>query len=193
MIETEKKCKPSENFLNFLKDNAQNFGECVCKDIYLDFEDFRLMKNDIRLRLRNGKYELKIPVPGEKQADVYEEIEDENQILKKLNLKNFDNLVEKISLVTHRRKFKFGEFNIDADEVTSPGKNFSCRLAEIELMTESADEYEITQQKIFEFMRDHEIKNEVVNGKCVEYIKKYYPELFEFMIRSPRHAKRIKI
>lgn len=191
MVEVEKKCHPTNEFLKILKSEAEKLGECVCKDICLDFPDLRLIINDIWLRNRNGKYELKIPIPGEKKSDVYEEIENDERILEKLKLKNFDDLIELTTLVTHRQKFKVGEFHIDLDEITSPGSNFSYSLMEIELMVESTAQYEDAQQKILKFMQEHSIKNEVVNGKWIEYVKNYRPELFKVMKQSPNYAERV--
>ena len=98
MIEVEKKCLATPQFLDFLKHNAIHLGERVLEDIYFDFEDLKLVQNDIWLRQRNGKYELKIPMSDHIKSDVYEEIEDETQILERLNIKNFDNLMNLATL-----------------------------------------------------------------------------------------------
>ena len=96
--------------MDFLNKHAEKLGERVCEDIYFDFADLRLITNDIWLRKRNGRYELKFPMTVEgKKSDVYEEIEDEARILTKLDLKNFDSLTQLVTLVTRRQKFQIDD------------------------------------------------------------------------------------
>ena len=187
MVEVEKKCLATASFLSFLKSNAEKIGEYI-----LEFEDLRLIKNDIWLRRRNGKYELKVPMSfNNKKSDVYEEIEDEEKILAKLNLKNFDDLKELSTLITRRQTFKINDFHIDLDEITSPGTDFLYNMMEIELMVEFSEDYKNAQNKILEFMLTHSIKNEIVNGKFVEYVRCYRQDVFEVLKVNPRYAHRI--
>ncbi|MBR1734753.1 MAG: CYTH domain-containing protein [Alphaproteobacteria bacterium] len=191
MIEVEKKCLVTPGFLDFLKNNAVKLGEYIFEDICLDFEDLRLIKNDIWLRRRNKKYELKLPVADHKKSDIYEEIEDETQILEKLCLENFDDLTKLSVLITHRQKFQIGDFHIDLDAITAPETDFHYNMMEIELMVESSEDYESAQKKILEFMRTHLIKNEIVNGKFVEYVRCYRQDIFEVLKANPHYAHRI--
>ena len=192
MIEVEKKCLATASFLEFLKNNANKLGESLLEDIYLDFEDLRLIKNDIWLRKRNGQYELKMPISfDDKKSDVYEEISNNKLILEKLNLKNFDDLIELSVLITRRQKFSIDDFQIDVDEITSPGTDFHYYMMEIELMVETSAQYNDAQEKILEFMRNHSIKNEIVNGKIIEYFRLYRQDIFESFKVNPHHAHRI--
>ncbi len=192
MIEVEKKCLATASFLDFLNKHAEKLGERVCEDIYFDFADLRLTTNDIWLRKRNGRYELKFPMAVEgKKSDVYEEIEDEARILTKLDLKNFDSLTQLVTLVTRRQKFQIDDFHIDIDAITSPKTDFSYNMMEVELMVESAEQYEIAQRRILEFMREHSLKEQVVNGKIVEYFRLYRRDIFELFKTNPHHAHRI--
>ena len=191
MIEVEKKCLATVDFLDFLKNNATMLGEHILEDIYLDFEDLRLVKNDIWLRKRNEKYELKIPMCNHQKSDVYEEIVDDVQILARLNLKNFDDLITFSALITGRQKFQIGDFHIDVDEITSPGTDFLYNMMEIELMVDSVAQYENAQEKILKFMNEHSLKNEIVNGKVIEYIRLYRRDIFEFFKTDSHHAHRI--
>ena len=43
MIEVEKKCLATPQFLDFLKYNAIHLGERVLEDIYFDFEALKLV------------------------------------------------------------------------------------------------------------------------------------------------------
>ena len=192
MIEVEKKCCPTEQFLDFLNNNAQKTNECIFYDICLDFDDLRLIKNDIWLRKRNEKYELKIPViSSSKKSDIYEEIEDDKKILNKLNLNNFDNLMELSNLITHRQRFRIGNLHIDLDKITSPKTNFMYKIMEIELMIEFPEQYEYAQQEIIKFMQKHHIKDEIVNGKFVEFVKEYRYEIYEILQKNPHYKNRI--
>lgn len=191
MIEVEKKCLATSEFLDFLKNNSEKLGERVFEDVYLDFEDLRLIKNDIWLRKRNGKYELKVPMSDNRKSDVYEEIENEAQILEKLDLKNFDDLTPLSILITHRQKFQIDDFHIDLDEITSPKTDFRYNMMEIELMVESFEDYEDAQKRILEFMQKHSLKAEIVNGKVIEYFRRYRRDIFELFKANPHHSHRI--
>lgn len=191
MFEVEKKCLATPQFLDFLKHNAVKLGERVLEDVYLDFEDLRLIKNDIWLRKRNGKYELKVPLSGHQRLDVYEEIENDAQILEKLHLKNFDDVTQLVVLITHRKKFQVDDFHVDLDVITSPGTDFHYIMMEIELMVESAELQKEAQKKILEFMRAHMLKDEVVNGKFVEYTRRYRHDIFELLEKNSHYAHRI--
>ena len=191
MIEVEKKCLATASFLDFLNKHAEKLGERVYEDICFDFTDLRLITNDIWLRKRNGRYELKFPMAVEgKKSDVYEEIEDEVQILAKLDLKDFDCLMQLVTLITRRQKFQIDDFHIDIDAITSPGTEFSYNMMEVELMVESAEQYETAQRRVLEFMREHSLKEQVVNGKVVEYFRLYRRDIFKSLKTNPHYAHR---
>lgn len=82
MIEVEKRFEPNEEQIKVLLEGAEFVGEVVLNDTYYDYSDFRLLKNDIRLRERNGAFELKIG----KSSGVAEEIENEEEIAKLLGI-----------------------------------------------------------------------------------------------------------
>lgn len=60
MIEVEKKFKPTEEQLNAMVTGAEFLCEKVLHDVYYDYPDYRMFKKDVRLRNRNGNFELKI-------------------------------------------------------------------------------------------------------------------------------------
>ena len=183
MIEVEKKCIPTQFVLEYLNTSAEIKNAIVLKDICMDFEDFRLIKNDFWLRYRNGSYGLKKPIVSEKWADVYEEIEDESKILEEIKLTNFhdDNLKRISHLITNRKEFKLEQFNIVIDEVTSPGTDFFYKLMEIEILINKEDAYDSAQRKIFEFMKKHSIIDQQVNSKFIEYVKNFNPVIYEVL------------
>ncbi|MDR2781065.1 MAG: hypothetical protein LBB21_01220 [Holosporaceae bacterium] len=60
MIEIEKKLNPSNESIELIKNDAVFVAHKVMNDILYDYEDFSLIKNDIWLRKRNGKFDLKV-------------------------------------------------------------------------------------------------------------------------------------
>ncbi|MGB2111416.1 MAG: CYTH domain-containing protein [Patescibacteria group bacterium] len=58
--EIEKKYELTNHDYEIIKDKCSFVKDEELKDYYLDTADFILGKNDYFLRLRNGKYELKI-------------------------------------------------------------------------------------------------------------------------------------
>src|ERR1035437_2614520 len=112
MIEVEKKFQPTEEKLKSLLEHAEFLGEIINHDIYYDYNDFRLLKQDIRLRNRNGSFELKLG----KSSGVAEEIEEEEKIKKYFDtsrpIQDFikENLILVIDYKAKRRKYKKEEF-----------------------------------------------------------------------------------
>jgi uncharacterized protein YjbK len=58
--EIEKKYSFTEEDYEKIISNCNLESETLIKDYYLDLSDYRLIKNDYYLRMRNGIYELKI-------------------------------------------------------------------------------------------------------------------------------------
>ena len=84
-LEIEKKYELSEYDYNLIKNNCTFVEDKEIKDYYLDMPDFRLVKAEYKLRLRNGMYELKImDHNSETNLVTAQEIEDEDEINKLL-------------------------------------------------------------------------------------------------------------
>src|SRR6266404_9401339 len=116
MIEVEKQCQPTEDQLKMLLADAQFMGEKINHDIYYDYPDYRLFKKDIRLRQRDGLFELKI---GE-SSGVSDEIEDRKDIENYFGTSNLEefiknNLIIFIDYQSRRQKYKKDDFNISVD------------------------------------------------------------------------------
>lgn len=118
--EIEKKYELTSHDYQIIKDKCEFISEEELKDYYLDTPDFILWKHDYYLRLRNGKYELKIlKVNGEVHES--EEYTDEDIINQKL--KEFDITLDQPEWVcfvhTKREKFIYDfnglKFSIDID------------------------------------------------------------------------------
>lgn len=118
MIEVERKFRPTDEQLSLLLAESQFLKEVVNHDVIYDYPDYRLIKKGIRLRNRNGNFELKISGEDENSysGSAATEIEDEEEIKKYFNITlpitNFikENLIEAIDIKTTRRKYKKGRF-----------------------------------------------------------------------------------
>ena len=154
MIEVEKKFQPTEEQLARLLADSVFIERKQLDDIYYDYPDFRLIKDGIRFRSRNGSFELKVHnvLGGDN------EIEDEAEIKKyfktDLDLKDFikHNLVFLMESKTDRQKYKNGIFEIDIDRLTSDNfKDFIFDMCEIELLVENENKILEANKKIEDF------------------------------------------
>lgn len=178
MIEVERKFQPTEKQLKALLKDAEFVGDKVNHDIYYDFPDYKLMKEGVRLRSRNGNFELKI----NQSRSVNTEIENKKEIeeyFKTNNIEEFikQNLVPIIDYTTKRTEYKKGEFVIDVDET-----NFGYNLCEIELMVEREDEVKEAKEKIKNFAKEYNWEMTKILSKGLEYLKIFNPEVYKELI-----------
>lgn len=196
MIEVEKKFKPTEAQLERLIDGAVSLGITVNHDIYYDYDDLRFFKENMRLRKRNGAFELKIG----KSGAVSEEIEDVKEIERILDinygLENYikEKLIAIMDYTTQRQKFTKEGFNIDVDKTS-----FGYNICEIELTLGGVDggsvlekEIEEAEAKISKFAEDHHLEIIKLNGKGKEYLRTMRPELYE-IIQASKYKSEIKM
>jgi hypothetical protein len=117
MIEVEKKLNPSFGTVGRIKNDAVFVASKTMNDVLYDYPDLSLIKNNIWLRKRNGKFELKVTKDKDRKnrfLDIYDEIEEESRICETLNIKSITDgkFIEVANLITKREKYKLGEFNI---------------------------------------------------------------------------------
>ncbi len=90
MIEVENRFRLTEENEKKLIEGADFLGEETFTDIYYDTADSYLMKRDMWLRLRSGKFEMKLPLNEktvlQRKSNKYKEIESEEEIRKVLEL-----------------------------------------------------------------------------------------------------------
>ncbi len=176
MIEIEKKFDPTEEQLKNLLLGADFLGEVTNHDIYYDYSDYRLFKNKIRLRNRNGSFELKI----KKGSGAMQEIEDEEEIKKyfetDLSLEEFieKNLLLLSDYKTKRRKYKKENFNIDIDEC-----DFGYNMCEIEMMIEDNADIEEARQILMNFALKNGLLVKEMPPKGKEYLRLKKPEVYQ--------------
>lgn len=190
MIEVEKKFILTKEDESKLINNAVFIGKKEFTDIYYDNKDYYLTKQDIWLRKRENRYELKIPLNVSIQdriSDQYQELETEEEIIEYLKLnKNIDlanALLEKgyvpfCEIITKREKYKHGEYGIDIDSM-----DFGYQITEIELMIGNISEIEKATQQIITFAKSLGLSTEKqIRGKVVEYLYRKNPEHFQTLI-----------
>lgn len=193
MIEVEKKFIVSDAQRQRLLHGAKLISEKQIRDTYYDDEKFSLTSKDMWLRLRNGKYELKVALHKdlERGADQYDEIESEDKIREKLDLApggtfsqalSMAGLKPFVSFVTYRTKYKQGKFSIDVDVVDFG--DFNYLLTEIELLVNRKEQIDSAVQEILGFAKANGLSTRVVPGKIIEYIMKKRPEHFKVLVQN---------
>lgn len=190
-IEVEKKFALSLDDISRLADKSHSLGERRFTDIYYDTPDFRLTTNDIWLRTRAGKFELKIPINStreRKTVDQYTELEDELNIREALNIPPQRTLLEDLSqqgytpfcsIETTRQTYKNGPFIIDIDSM-----DFGYSIAEVELIVDDPSKIPTATENILAFARSMEFGTDPVRGKVIEYIKRNNPSHYQALIAS---------
>jgi len=175
MIEVEKKFQPTPEQLAKLLDGAEFLGEVTLHDLYYDFADLRLIKNDIRLRKRNDGYELKIGAGN----GIAQELETEEDIQKyfgtEIPIGDFvrENMFEVINFKNHRKKYKKDNFTIDVDSM-----DFGYQLVEIELLVSDESEIAEAEQKIYALAESFGIEKKKLPQKREEYFRLKKPEIY---------------
>jgi len=181
-----------ENERNLLK-GAKLVDKVVNKDVYYDNDVYGLTSNDIWLRKRNGKFELKIPIEGGSKGAIsrYLKITDENTIREKLNLdsnKELEIALRKAgykpfaSYRTIRKRYRKGDFVIDIDEADFDGGKY--KICEIELKVKSPVEVRDAEKRIIDFAYEHGLEIRPVRGKVIEYLKRKNFEHYAILVAS---------
>ena len=118
--EIEKKYELTNYDYDIIKNKCKFIEDKELKDYYLDTADFILWKHNFYLRLRNGKYELKITT-FEWEVHNSEEFNDEDIINEKLSQFNLtiDDCTGVCFVHTQREKYEYYfnwiTFNLDID------------------------------------------------------------------------------
>lgn len=193
-IEVEKKFILNNEDIGRLLENAEFVNEKIFTDIYYDNENYSLTSNDIWLRKREGKFEMKIPISksvGNYFINKYEEIEGEENIRKILKIEKENSFINDIleygfksfcECKSTRKKYRKGEFVIDLDEVEY--ENFNYKICEIELLVEKRTHIEEATKKILQFAKENNLRIESVRGKVIEYLKREKPQHYQVLVNK---------
>lgn len=193
MFEVEKKVALKEADLKTIEKLGTFLGSRILTDTYYDTPDFRYTTNDIWLRERECKFELKVGVKGfQGGIDRYEEITREEEIIKKLGLEKEKDLAKTLSkekifpyatFQTVRRKYQIEQFTLDLD--LAYFDDFIYRIAEIELVVNSESKIPFAEESITSFI--HKIgfdQNEPVKAKLIEYLSQKNPTHYQALVAS---------
>ncbi len=180
MIEVEKRFNPSSEALAKMLADSEFLREKTLDNIYYDFEDYSLFKAYVKLRSRNGTFELKIHRTEANGVNAEEEIENEEEIKKYFNtaksMREFvDSEMQVFNrYVMNRKEYKNGDFIIDVDIL-----DFGYEVVEIELMVENESKVAEAEKQIFNFAEKYHFSLEEVPSKGKKYFEIVRPDLYE--------------
>lgn len=209
MIEIEKKFLLTDAQKEKLLEKAEFLGEKTFVDVYYDTPEYVLTKNDIWLRARDGKFELKLPLQknGSGLTNQYHEIEGEEKIRQIFDIVPNGSFLEDIQSFgyaafceckTARRKYQKEKFTIDLDEVTffensAQGgseyvRDFKYSIAEIELIIASEKEIKKANDEILAFADlmglNPQAGGKNLRGKVLEYLFRRKPEHYKALVEA---------
>lgn len=161
-------------------------GEEHHDDEFFDTADMTLGCQDIWLRRRNGKFELKIPSgqrgSGKLVTAQYTELVTDEDIAHALGVSAQRDLemqltergFERIfSLSKDRKTYRRDPFTIVVDTFDTGVMN-----AEVEVMVTSNDEAPAAHQKIQTFLNELQIATPPVQGRLLDYLQSSRPDLY---------------
>lgn len=206
MIEVEKKFIFGEKFLSAVKEKGTFLKKVVIHDIYFDTVDYKLTLQNIWLRKRDGKFELKVGIKNSKfllDSDQYLELDDEKEILGKLGFPSENNLEFVLkkenclifcSYKTTREKYVLNGINIDIDIADFGGLTY--QVGECEVMVNSNEEIPEAENKIKNFLNEFDLHSSNVPTKLMFYLyhkdRKHYQALINSGLYSPNFKSSIK-
>jgi adenylate cyclase class IV len=185
-LEIEQQFSANEVFVDWLKHNATRLGTVKNTDSYYD-NNFSLVLKNWWFRMRNGVYELKIPISDKaEETKQFKEITDENQICLKLGI---NNLISKpwhgydllVMTITDRDRYQYGPFNIVIDRTKFDREKVpQYQIVEIEIMINDETGTIEAQRQILRFAKKFGLKSAL--GKIEYFIAKKHPNIFSKMI-----------
>jgi len=176
--EIEKKYELLDSDLEIIRQNFNFVSKKQIEDIYRDTEDFYLCKNNIWLRQRNGKWELKYPCWKDiADTSCYEEYYGQDALNKSKEIIWEKKLIKLAEVKTNREKYKTSwnwyNFTIDVDDF------WFWKLVEIEISGDGS--VEDLSQKIEEFRKYWWLKwKEAKEWKGMLMLKYFAPEMYEY-------------
>lgn len=196
MIEIEKKFLLTQQQIDALTENANELGEKLVEDSYLDTADYRLTLNDLWFRIRDGQYELKAPLTSSSDSVIttnrYHEITDTAKIAELLNLNteiDFEQALEEagitpfITCYTQRKSYEKQGFHLDIDTATYKDSDFTYAISEIELLVEDESVANEAERQIIEFARGYGFTlDQVIYGKIVAYLQVESPQHYQALL-----------
>jgi adenylate cyclase class IV len=195
MFEVEQNFNLSPEQKQRLLTDAEFQHEKTIVDTYFDTDANKFTLQDMWLRERNGKFELKVPIDMKTTSlmDQYEEIEDEQEILRRLALPTKANLRDTLTTnqfhpfctcITVRKTYSKEGFTIVLDEVTYLESDLRFNTCEIELLVETREQMPEASSKIIAFAEKNGLTAEYLHGKVLEYLIHEKPEHYEALVQA---------
>ncbi len=191
--EVEKKFQPTEEQKKSLLEGAEFLGIENNHDIYFDKADFSFLKEGMKLRKRNGSFELKIKTASGSN----EEINDIKEIEEYFQTDNLERYIKEKELKiiadynTERHIYKKDGFSIHDDTT-----DFGHKVCEVERLFKGTGNKEkddatarMLREEIVKFATQYgwEIKKMV--PKWAEYLKSFNPEGYNEIFIKNKEGK----
>lgn len=188
MIEIEKKFIINNKVKDLLED-AHYIKTDIINDTYYDDTHYSLTSKDWWLRLRNGIFELKVPLSIAKNdaMDRYEELVDD-RLRQKLSLSSNFSLNAAISsagyvpfatIISTRKVYKLDEFTVVIDSM-----NYGYETGEIELLVANEDQEDNASKKILALAQKYELSISRFRGKVFEYLWRFNPTHYDALLQA---------
>jgi adenylate cyclase, class 2 len=176
MIEVEWRFQPTEEQKEKLLNGAILLGEETNHDIYYDFPDFKLFTEEVKMRSRNDKFELKVKKSHKASDEITNEEEIKKYLKTNLSIKEFIDQKMKIFMdfKTKRKIYKKDNFNLNFDEC-----DFGYEGCEIEELILDENERNKAESEIINLALSCGLEIKKVPTKSEEYLRKMKPEIYK--------------
>jgi len=187
-MEVEKKfhLTPEEE-ARLIEGAVHMYTKTIC-DVYFD-RGVELCTTDRWLRLRDGRFELKLPMhaisEGKPSVDRYQEIDNDAEILEVLGLDLFELTDEQLikagferisEYKTIRTSYEKEGFTIVFDKM-----DFEFQICEVERVVEEGTDLNMVADQILDFAKRHGLAENRVLGKLLVYLQQRDPDRFKAM------------
>lgn len=182
-IEVESKFTSERNNLVELLGRAKKIKDDKIVDEFADTANFDLIKNKLRLRRRNGEWQLKVGMRDNLTAEgikSYQEIAGEMAVeeeLQSLIGKGIKEMKVFAEINKFREKFQIGEFGIDLDRADYRFSEY--QVNEVELIVGSEEEKPLAEEKIRQFAMENNLILGKARGTLMEYLYRHQRELYQ--------------
>lgn len=197
MIEIESKFDAEKINLQEMLKRAKHVKSERILDEYADTADFALVRNKLRLRRRNGEWQLKIGMKNNLTPEgikSYEEVEGEEKVacsLEEITKKNLREMQTFAEIRKFRQKFLLGEFIIDLD-IANFGPSV-YEVKELELLVEEENQRAEAEEKIRRFAEENKLVLGKPRGMLMEYLHRHNNELYKKLKILKKEANSGKI
>ncbi len=194
MFNVEKNFILSEDGIKQFIKGSEFLSEKTFTEAYYDTAEYALTKNDIWLRKRGEKFELKLPMLlGEKKnSQQYQKIEGEEKIREIFAIAPVNDFGKDIKVFGYepfceyrvtRKKFKKEGFVIESDSITYNNGN-TCVVIGIKAVVEEKKQIMKTLEKIEKFVQKNGVDGLSSKGAVLEYLEKNRPEHYRALVAA---------